>query len=467
MSKTNFKPQANRLITLDCFRGLAILLMVLSGSIAFGDVLPAWMYHAQVPPPLHKFMPTLAGITWVDLVFPFFLFSMGAAFPLALKSQLAKPETKYIVFKILKRYLLLIFFAIFTHHSKAWVMNSQANLTENLLSIGCFILLFLMFAITSVESKLTSNARQITGFVLAMAFLILYPFKDGGFNIFRSDIIIVVLANMALFGSLIWVLTRKTPWLRLAILPFVMAIFLSGKEAGSWQNIVFNWSPLPWAYTFYYLKYLFIIIPGTFAGDWLLKIQEENLTINTSNKLIVMALLCLLMVVSNTCFLYSRLLILNLSVTFLLSAILFYLNYLSKLNKVYQNLMSAGILLLILGLFFESYEGGIKKDPSTFSYYFVTSGMSFLTIFSFLIIESSGYVKLGFRWTAKVGQNPMIAYTAGSLFLIPIIKITHIESLFNQLNQTAWGGFSKGVIFTTIIAVLAIFFTNRRIFWKT
>ena len=67
--------------SLDALRGFAILTMILSGSIAYGDVLPAWMFHAQVPPPDHKFIPAIPGITWVDRVFPFFLFSMGAAIP--------------------------------------------------------------------------------------------------------------------------------------------------------------------------------------------------------------------------------------------------------------------------------------------------------------------------------------------------------------------------------------------------
>jgi predicted acyltransferase len=68
-------PMKQRLESLDALRGFAILTMVLSGSIAFGGVLPGWMYHAQVPPPKHVFDPTHPGITWVDLVFPFFLFS--------------------------------------------------------------------------------------------------------------------------------------------------------------------------------------------------------------------------------------------------------------------------------------------------------------------------------------------------------------------------------------------------------
>lgn len=60
-----------RAISLDAFRGYAIVMMVLSGTIA-SNVLPAWMYHAQVGPRTgYNFDPTLYGITWVDLVFPF------------------------------------------------------------------------------------------------------------------------------------------------------------------------------------------------------------------------------------------------------------------------------------------------------------------------------------------------------------------------------------------------------------
>ena len=69
---------------------------------------------------------------------------------------------------------------------------------------------------------------------------------------------------------LIWWLTRNHPLLRIGILPLVMAILLTAKEAGPWNSAFYNWSPLPWIYQFYYLKYLFIVLPGTFAGEWLL-----------------------------------------------------------------------------------------------------------------------------------------------------------------------------------------------------
>ncbi|WP_286725644.1 DUF5009 domain-containing protein [Alistipes sp. UBA1686] len=78
----------NRAYAVDILRGLAIVGMVLSGYIAWNPDLPAWLFHAQLPPPSFVFDASVAGITWVDLVFPFFLFSMGAAFPLSLGRRL-------------------------------------------------------------------------------------------------------------------------------------------------------------------------------------------------------------------------------------------------------------------------------------------------------------------------------------------------------------------------------------------
>lgn len=466
--ETQITPQKQpRLMSLDALRGIAVLLMVLSGSISFGDVLPAWMYHAQVPPPLHIFKPELPGITWVDWVFPFFLFSMGAAFPLALAPKLKNSGTLAVLLIICKRYCLLLFFAIFIFHGRAWVISANPGNLAYLISIGCFGLLFLIFSISNFESKKFTIVRKVVGLLMAVLFLGFYQFRGLSFDPAKSDIIIVVLANMALFGSVIWIFTQHKPWLRVAILPIIMAVFMSGKLTDSWTNVIFNWSPLPWAYTFYYLKYLFIIIPGTFAGEWLVNAKNSNVIIKSTFNATSIALLCLFMVGLNTSLLFSRELVLNLLSTSILAILILALCRKSELPNQFKNLAQLGLFLLILGLFFEPYEGGIKKDPSTYSYYFVCTGMAILTLLGFILIESAGYLKVLLLFISKVGQNPMIAYTAGSLFLLPMLRITHLEGFLNLLNQTAWGGFFKGIIFTTIVALITVFFTNRRIFWKT
>ena len=83
----------NRAYALDALRGYAIITMVLSATIVT-QVLPGWMSHAQTPPPDHIFNPSLPGITWVDLVFPFFLFAMGAAFPFSIGKRAEKGDSK-------------------------------------------------------------------------------------------------------------------------------------------------------------------------------------------------------------------------------------------------------------------------------------------------------------------------------------------------------------------------------------
>ena len=102
-----------RAISLDAFRGYAIVMMVLSGTIA-SNVLPAWMYHAQVGPRTgYNFDPTLYGITWVDLVFPFFLFALGAAIPFSIGGKLDKGERiGKVIGDCVLRGLRLTFFAI-------------------------------------------------------------------------------------------------------------------------------------------------------------------------------------------------------------------------------------------------------------------------------------------------------------------------------------------------------------------
>lgn len=450
--------------SLDALRGLAILAMVLSGSIAFGHVLPAWMFHAQVPPPQHVYNPALPGITWVDLVFPFFLFSMGAAFPLALHKRAEQGPWYKTLGYIVQRYLLLVFFALFTLHARAGMISAERGITAYLLSIACFVLLFFMF--TQLEGKLMMGIK-ILAFVLAALFLMLMPFADGkGFNFNKSDIIIIVLANMAFFGSLTWWGTRNHPLLRIGILPFIMAVFLAGQTEGSWNYTVFNWSPLPWMYTFYYLKYLFIIIPGTFAGEFLMQRPAAVVPADKSKWIGVAVTGCLLILV-NLAGLFGRQLLLNLFSTVALCILLYFLQRRTTANSYFARCMQAGVYLLLLGLALEGYEGGIKKDPSTYSYYFVTAGLAFFALLSFSIFEHYGYGKRVIHFFAMNGRNPMVAYTAGNLVLIPLLYITGAMHFLDSLQHNAAEGLLRGVLFTGTVSLITILFVKNKWYWKT
>ena len=458
-----------RLNSLDAFRGLAILCMVLSSSIAFGDMMPAWMFHAQTPPPTHIFNPNLPGITWVDLVFPFFLFSMGAAIPLALHKKAEAAPFHKIFVQLFTRLVLLAFFAIFTFHARAWVMEKTPSILTHLISILAFACLFLIYGNWNsfVKPKL-AIVLKIIGIAAAVAFLAFYAFAYGDFSLAKSDIIIIVLANMAFFGGLIWYFTRKQPLWRIAVLPFVMAVFLASKDEGSINELVFNVTPANWIYKFYYLKYLFIIVPGTFAGEWFIKeSKNENTELASKKVLSFIAVIAIALVVVNLWGLFTRNLEINLIINLFGCACLLFLAKDVRHSELVCNMIKAGIYLLLLGLFFEAYEGGIKKDFSTYSYYFVCSGLSFLTLLAFSLIEKLGYLKSITNFLAANGKNPMIAYTAGNLLLIPLLKITSLSTYLDAMNTSAFIGFARGIIFTGIVALITVLFTRLKFFWKT
>ncbi len=461
-----------RFYNLDALRGYAIFTMILSGSIAYGPSLPAWMFHAQVPPPIHQFNPNLPGITWVDLVFPFFIFCMGAAIPIAMQKFVINNSYKNVVITAFRRFALLVFFALFLEHFKSTHINAQPNNSTYFLTLAGYLLLFFAFSkFTSLVNKKTETIINLSALVIGVGCLKLLPLNNGmGFNIGKSDIIIIVLANMALFGTIIWWITRNNLLLRIGILPFIMAIFLGAKIPESWNEFLYNLTPESDIYKFYFLKYLFILIPGTIAGDWLLKykdVNEEDFRSNNLFKLFVGILLSI--ICCNLIFLFTRQLILNLFLTIGLLIIAKYLFNKIILNnkKIVEQFFYAGAFSLLLGISFEAFEGGIKKDFSTYSYYFVTVGLAFFSLIVLAALQTLPLGKNVHRFFVLTGQNPMMAYVSGSLFLMPILQLIGINTYWDSMNGNALLGFLKGFSFTMIVCLISIPFTKKGMIWKS
>jgi predicted acyltransferase len=502
MNDLNLLSQKRRATNLDALRGFAILTMVLSGTVPWGS-LPAWMYHAQLPPPNHVFNPNLPGLTWVDLVFPFFLFAMGAAFPLALSKKLDQgiPVSK-IIFSILERGVMLAIFAVFVMHIRPHKLSASPEGWTWVAALGGFIILFLVYLRPPKSWSVTlKRLIKVSGWLALILWLVFMKYPNGGgFSFQRNDIIIIVLTNMAVFGALIWLGTRNNLLFRLGILGFYLAfrlvhtqwdmiqavgpsaepvqqigsvLFLFTQQAKNWMIQVWDYSPFPWLYQFHFLKYLFIVIPGTIAGDltlrWL-KRKEEGPALTKGNVryafLAVMMVLSILVVLAG---LQSRHVFLTfvLCSAIALTAIILTRNPRSETEGFIRQLILWGSYWLVLGLLFEPFEGGIKKDHSTLSYYFVTSGLAFylMTFFTVLI---DGFKKQ--RWVNILilnGRNPMIAYVGMANFIWPVLHLTGIKSLAGGIFTTPWSGFLWSVIETMLLALFVSALARKKLFWKT
>jgi len=260
------------------------------------DTLPPWMYHGQLPPPDHKFNDQIFGITWVDLVFPMFLFSMGAAIPLALHKRLEKGDSVLkCIGQILWRALLLAAFSLLVKHLSPgeWSKVHDAETFKIcLLGFGLLILMFIRWP-KPVPAWL-GRVLALAAWVAVAWMIHHHHFRDDrdGFARDRIDVILVALANVAASGGIVWLLTRCRPLLRLGIATAVALIFLTQDDKGSLGKAIWDFTPVqllgpihdkiwfPIFYHFEYHKYLLIVLPGTFCGDLILnrRVKKEETT---------------------------------------------------------------------------------------------------------------------------------------------------------------------------------------------
>ena len=77
--------QPSRIVSVDALRGFVMFMMIFVNDLAgAGRVVPDWMVHFS---DRHH---GGSGMTFVDLVFPAFLFLVGMSIPMALGARLAK-----------------------------------------------------------------------------------------------------------------------------------------------------------------------------------------------------------------------------------------------------------------------------------------------------------------------------------------------------------------------------------------
>ena len=77
------RPEPPRIGSIDIFRGLTMVVMIFVNELASVKGLPWWTYH----------MPSKQnGMTYVDVVFPAFLFVLGVTIPIAVERRIARGE---------------------------------------------------------------------------------------------------------------------------------------------------------------------------------------------------------------------------------------------------------------------------------------------------------------------------------------------------------------------------------------
>lgn len=454
-----------RALNLDAVRGVFLVLMIFSFTI-MSEQLPPWMYHRQSPPPGDRIVD-IAGITWPDLVYGAYLFTMAAALPFSLARRVERGDTELAILgTTIGRYLSLLVFALLIAHSNTYVLGYTQP--ARVISVLGFLVLAAMYTHADGRNERLASMRRI-GWVAAAAFLALTPLTYGKqFSFTRIDDIIVDLAFGSLAGSALWYVTRRRLGLRLAVLGGVMLVYWAARSPGAIQDWWYA-SPIAWAMSPSRLTLLSVVVPGMIAGDvvlaWMRAPEKEGGWSRTR----LTSLIGLSTIISPIVLvgLYTRQVVAT-SVVVAVSlsiGIALTMRPTTPADRMVRALFVWGAAWLAIGLMLEPIEGGIRKAPQTLTYFFTVSGLTCLLLAAMAALIDGLKREKWARPLIDVGRNPLLGYAAFTAFLNPLLEL--IAPLRGVLESSPGASLVRSVI-TTVLVVLGVrYATHKRVFWRT
>ncbi len=161
----------NRIQSIDIFRGFTIFMMVFVNDLAGVSDIPAWMKHVPAD---------ADAMTFVDVVFPAFLFIVGMSIPLSIRNRETKGESLWaILLHIGIRTAGLLLLGVFMVNGEE--MNREANLLHpriwNLLLYVAAILIWNQYPKSEDNKKYLWRGLRFAGF--AILAVLWYTFRKG------------------------------------------------------------------------------------------------------------------------------------------------------------------------------------------------------------------------------------------------------------------------------------------------
>lgn len=162
-----------RILSIDAFRGITILVMIFVNELAGVSGIPTWMKH----------MPADAdAMTFVDIVFPAFLFIVGMAIPFAINRRLAKGDSFLQLQRhILWRTLGLLVLGVFMVNAEGGNYNEAAmGMRIPLWSLLFYVCVILVWNLYRFDQPWKANLLKGIGIAGLIGLAFIYRGGEDG-----------------------------------------------------------------------------------------------------------------------------------------------------------------------------------------------------------------------------------------------------------------------------------------------
>lgn len=388
-----------RVESIDVFRGLTIFVMIFVNDVASVKGIPGWLKH----------MPSdLDGMTFVDLVFPAFLFIVGMAIPFAINKRISKGDNLIAVTRhILVRTAGLLTLGLFMVNYSS-LSYDAAGISRDLWYLIVFTGAILVWNYyPSNEKKSIFLSMRITGIIILIVMAILYRRVDG--------------------DSILWMQT-------------------------SWWGILglIGWAYLGASFVYLIFRYNVPALAGMLAIFFLLYIGDKEGQLDFIP------------------FIREHLWIgghfaghVAISLAGVITSVFMIDNSYAKTSKdKIKWILSFALILYLCGYLIRPFYG-ISKDFATPAWGLYSSAMSaVLFIILYWIVDLKGFNKwAGFLKPA--GSNPLLAYILPSIFysFLFLFNITFLAEYFGE----GLPGILRSIVFSFLMLGITALLTRINI----
>jgi heparan-alpha-glucosaminide N-acetyltransferase len=390
--------RCDRIASIDIFRGLTVVVMIFVNDLSGVTGLPWWTYH----------MPENAnGMTYVDMVFPAFLFILGMSIPLAVQRRMAKGETPgEIARHIVMRSLGLIIFGIFLANAEKVDPRLMGNIGF-VWTLLAFLGSLIFWSSYPVSEKYKSFYRVLryAGLLPLFWFAIVFrrttPDGHAAWLDFSYWEILGLIGWVYLAVGLVYLFFRKNVWILITFLAAFIALnALFVSKWSDWLNhgLSFGWP----------------VDPG----------------------------LC------------------SIAMAGLLTSLLFFQ---TRLTLGAKAISAAGyaVILAVIGWMLSPL--GVSKERGTPSWCLYCTAAN---IIFFLLLYWIADVKRSTKWAAfakPAGTNTLLTYMLPYVVYIIASIIPGLNRISGSASKsTGWIGLIQSLVFTSVVLLLSAILTR----WK-
>jgi heparan-alpha-glucosaminide N-acetyltransferase len=228
-SVTNNVLTTQRIFSIDALRGITILVMIFVNELAGVSGLPAWTKHAGANDDT---------MTYVDVVFPAFLFIVGMSIPFAIASRVKKGDSILkICGHILFRTAGLIVLGVFMVNAEGGYNEQAMKISLPLWSLLFYICVILVWNSYPDLNRKAALAIRVAGVLGLIILAILYRGGDGSSGMTPQWWGILGLIGWAYFFACVFYLATKGSLPALLVITIICFLFfLIGKENEASSN---------------------------------------------------------------------------------------------------------------------------------------------------------------------------------------------------------------------------------------